>query len=60
MPLLNEADEIYIGGDPLPVEQIYIGDALAWVRVFVTLAASRAGLVSSVIADDGNGKTQIL
>jgi hypothetical protein len=34
MPLLNEADEIYIGADPIPVEQIYIGDTPIWAPTY--------------------------
>lgn len=31
MPLLNEADEIYIGADPTtPIEQLYLGDTQIW------------------------------
>ena len=30
MPLLNEADEIYIGADPIPVQEIYLGSTPIW------------------------------
>jgi hypothetical protein len=38
MPLLNEADEVYIGTDLLPVEEIYLGDTPIWTfsTTFIT------------------------
>lgn len=42
MPLLNEADEIHLGSDPAPAEQIYLGDT----EVFI---ATRSSAQSSAV-----------
>jgi hypothetical protein len=54
MPLLNEADEIYIGSDPLPAEQVYLGDTPIWTfacvfveTTFEPLGAFISGSIST-------------
>ena len=36
MPLLNEADAIYLGTDPAPADQVFVGDT----EVFIATRSS--------------------
>ncbi len=50
MPLLNEADEVYIGADPIPAEEIYIGDTKIWTPTFSAMQVGGAFKMLQVVS----------
>jgi hypothetical protein len=53
MPLLNEADEIYLGSDPAPADKIYVGDTEIWVATRSAAQFSPVFTILQVISKVG-------
>jgi len=49
MPVLNEADEIYIGDDPIPADQVFVGDTEVFIATRSTAQFSDVFTILQVI-----------